>query len=278
MLYLVMALGAEARPLIEHFGLRREGMGGPFEIYRSEEMALVVSGIGKTLSAAATTYLYATCGERVGAFLNLGIAGSRHGVGEAVLAHTVHDRASHRRWYPPLVFAPPCTVGTVVTVDRVERHFDEDDGTPDSGPRLYEMEAAGFVIAAGRCATAELVHCLKIVSDGPGDQPEKTLDKHRVRQLIEGQLGTVDTLTQSLAELAKEIANLRADPADLQASLDRWHFTVSDRTQLERHLRRRQHLAPEVPLPLDDLPRHARGRDVNRRLKEWLDGLPMRLE
>lgn len=277
MLYLVTALGAEARPLIEHFGLRRDKRARPFPIHRGDNMALVVSGVGKTLSAAATAYLWATGGEEEGAFLDLGIAGSRRAVGEAVLAHTVVDRGSGRRWYPSMVLAPPCPLGSVVTVDRVERDFDEPQGEDAESP-LYEMEAAGFFATASRLATAELVHCLKIVSDGPGDEPEKTLDKHRIRELITARLDEISILAQSLSDLADEVAALEADPADFEACVERWHFTVSDRVQLERHLRRRQHLAPDTPLPLDNLPRHSRGRDVNRRLREWLDGLPVRFE
>ena len=53
-MFLVVALQAEAQPLITHFGLRCEAPMGMFRIYRSESMALVISGVGKSLSAAGT--------------------------------------------------------------------------------------------------------------------------------------------------------------------------------------------------------------------------------
>ena len=45
-MFLVVALQAEAQPLITHFGLRCEPPTGMFRIYRSDAMALVISGVG----------------------------------------------------------------------------------------------------------------------------------------------------------------------------------------------------------------------------------------
>ncbi len=44
-----------------------------------------------------------------------------------------------------------------------------------------------------------------------------------------------------------------------------------------RLLRRRHTLAPEQPLPLDGVAASARGKEVNRWLREWLDELPVDL-
>ena len=45
-MFLVVALQAEAQPLITHFGLRCEPPMGMFRVYRSDSMALVISGVG----------------------------------------------------------------------------------------------------------------------------------------------------------------------------------------------------------------------------------------
>lgn len=270
-LRLVVALEAEARPFKVHFNLARDPEDrGEFKIYRQGEVALVVSGPGKVAAAAATAYLHLAAGAEVDAvWLNVGIAG--HGereVGESVVAHKVSDRARGESWYPPWVFEPPCESVEVVTVDGVERAY--------GGDACYEMEASGFLSTAQRFASAELVHCLKIISDGPTTSPE-SLTAKRVSQLVEGSLPIFKKLLGPLRELSTELRELEADPPELAGLLARWHFTVSERRELRRLLRHWQALAPEEPLPEDDMAPLRRGKDVRRLLESWVAELPVLL-
>ena len=271
MLRFVVALEAEARPLIEHYRLEHDGQASAFKIYRrtaGDDATLVVSGIGKVASAAATSYLHLAAGGEVDAvWLNVGIAG--HGtrpIGEAVLAHRVVDRASGRAWYPPLVFKPPCATDQVNTVDRPEREL--------STPGAFEMEASGFIATAQRFASAELVHCLKIVSDGPSTDLE-SLTPRAAQRLVATHLSTVEAIAEACRPLARELRQLDAEPPELQDCLERWHFTVTEQRELRRLLRRWRTLVPELPLPLDEIPESVRGKEVNRWLRDWLDSLPV---
>ena len=100
MLCLVVALAAEARPLLAPHRLR--GVSGhPYRICAGEQTHLIVSGVGKVAAAAATAYLRALIGDAPAAWLNIGIAG--HGsqaVGTALLAQVV-DIASGKPFTPP---------------------------------------------------------------------------------------------------------------------------------------------------------------------------------
>jgi hypothetical protein len=229
---------------------------------------LVVSGPGKVAAAAAVSWLHLTTGSQDNIpWINVGIAGHlRRKVGEALLAGRVINVGSGESWYPPLVFAPPAPVDTVFTVDRPETKFPED--------AAYEMEAAGFVPTACRFASAELVHCLKVVSDGPEEMT--VLSAEQITALITAQMGVVDDLAQCCGELSRELRSLEADPPDFVACTDRFRFSVSDGRELRRQLRRRAALAPEVPLPLEELTSSVRGKDVNRRLRGWLDAIAIR--
>ena len=268
MLRFVVALEAEARPLIERYRLFRKGSGA-FSWYRRDRVALVVSGIGKTAAAAAVSYLHlAAGGKRHAAWLNVGIAG--HGarpVGEALLAHKIRDRSSGRSWYPPQVFAPPCATDLVTTVDQPELGYDE--------PGAFDMEASGFYATACRFASAELVQCLKVVSDGPGAAAEKLTSK-AVRGLIEDRLAMVEAVAGECRRLSRELRRLEADPPELAECLERWRFTVTEERQLRLLLRRRRTLVPEMPLPLQEIG-PVRGKEVNQRLRQWLDGMPVAL-
>lgn len=272
MLHLVVALRAEARPLIEHFRLTRDLDAAPFELYRGDQMTLVVSGMGKLAAATAVGWMAALSGGAPAAWLNVGIAG--HGtrrVGESILAHAVVDRATGAIHYPALVFDPHGPTDRVLTVDAVERHY-TDDGA-------FDMEASGFAQAAARFASAELVHCLKIISDGP-EAPPETLTKARLGELVGGHLERVAKVAAQLAELADEARRLAAPPAELDLFLGRWHFTVTERRQLRRLLERWWTLRPAgsaLEAVADDASVR-RGKDVLAALRRELEASALVVE
>ena len=256
--------------MIAHYRLERDATAGAFQLYRRDGVALVISGMGKVAAASATAYLHLKAGAgRHAQWLNVGIAG--HGsreVGEAVLAHTVHDRASGQSWYPPHVFVPGLPSEQVTTVDVVERDFPDD--------AAYEMEASGFYPTACRFSSSELVQCVKVVSDNPGAAPER-LSAKRVESLIEAQLGPVVELAEQVGGLSLELRKLEKDPPELEAMLRRWHFTVTEGRQLRRLLERWRTLNPKATLPEEELSRLRRGKDIVRTLRAMLEGAPTEL-
>jgi nucleoside phosphorylase len=271
LLRFVVALAAEARPLISSWRLERDVRCDAFGVYRRDDVALAVSGPGKTAAAAACAFLHlATGGVRHAAWLNVGVAG--HGsleVGRAVLAHKVRDQASGRSWYPPHVFRPGLPTDVVTTVERVERRF-ADEG-------VYEMEASGFYPTACRFSSAELVQCVKVVSDGPDDAPER-LTARRVESLIEARMASIAELAGEVALLSAELSRLEREPAELRPMLERFRFTFTEERQLRRLLERWWALKDAAPLPEEDFSRLRRGEDVIRRLRALLDVSPAGLD
>jgi hypothetical protein len=266
---LVVALASEARPLIARFGLRRAADAEGFETFLSDEAALVVSGMGRVASAAATAYLQGFLGGgRHGVWLNVGIAGHRDTpVGNAVLAHKIVEATSERCWYPPLVIEPPCTTAEVLTVDVPERYYSRD--------AVYEMEAAAFYPIACRFSTAELVQVVKIVSDNL-DNPTTRLTPARVEALVEQRLDIIVALADGIGALAAELGAAEAAPASLESILERWHFTVSERRHLSRLLRHYQLLYPDADRWPEDLDAR-RAKDVLRWLEARIAACPVRL-
>jgi hypothetical protein len=267
-LKLVVALPAEARPIIDHFGLRATSVGSPFSLFSNDNMTLILSGIGKVAAAAATATLYAaTGGGRQAGWLNIGIAGHPSlPMGTARLVNKVQDQSSGRSWYPPPVLAVDLARESLLSVDKVERTY--------ASTCLYEMEAAGFYPTACRFSTAELVHCFKVVSDGPAASPE-TLTPASVRTLMAGALQPLESVVRALGQLATEAQSQQEEPADYQDLLSRFHFTVSESRTLRRILQRRRALAPATPLPNCEIATLGRGRAVNKVLENWLNSLPV---
>ena len=261
MLCLVVALAAEARPLLAPHHL--QGVSGhPYRICAGEQTHLIVSGIGKVAAAAATAYLRALIGDTPAAWLNIGIAG--HGsqaVGTPLLAHKVVDAASGKPFYPSFTAPPPCRTTLLHTVDRVQS---------PAGNAAYDMEASGFCEAAQRFATSERVHCLKVVSDNP-QSSYQTLNAGKVEALIESQLDTVAQIGEHLRALSQQLHALHADPPGLAELTTRWQFTATQQHQLRGLLVRWQTLAPMTPAVNDDLLALQSRDEVLAHLKQQLD-------
>ena len=71
----VIALQAEARPLIKSLKLTKRTGKTPFPVFESHYHRLVISGIGEIKSAAATGYLLGLFTAKPEAIINLGLAG-----------------------------------------------------------------------------------------------------------------------------------------------------------------------------------------------------------
>ncbi len=270
MINLVVALPAEARPLIRHFGLRRRPDASPFPLYDNDGISLIVSGVGKLKAAAATACLHAANGAAPDhAWLNIGIAGNgARALGEGVLAHSIKDAATRRCWYPPLVFQPPCETTAVLTLDRPASAYPETDSV--------DMEASAVYETASRFSTGELAHCFKIISDNRAN-PSHAVSAASTEQLVTQKLDEIEAIVRQLRQLAEEMTRLRSPPPEFERFLARWHFTVSERHRLHQLLRCWQLRVPERQLSPAEFGALARAGEVLVLLERRLQGLPVRL-
>ena len=74
-MYIHTALYSEAKPIIEFYKLK-EVNDRYFKIYRNEKYILIISGIGKILSAAALSHLFTRFENFSDKLISIGIAGS----------------------------------------------------------------------------------------------------------------------------------------------------------------------------------------------------------
>jgi len=238
MINLVVALKAEARPLIRHYELHDRHADSALPVYLGTDMALVVSGPGKVAAASATAWLQGLSQEnKRNAWLNIGIAGhATCAIGDGRIANRVTEHATNRSWYPPQVHDLDIATGRLLTVDSPENDYSVD--------ALYDMEAAGFYPEACRFSTSELVQCFKVVSDNRQHANTKITAKH-CQQLIASQLKTINSLVETLGNMQKRCSSWHAPHPDLDRLAGRWHFTVSQHHQLARLLKRWTTLTPE---------------------------------
>ena len=228
---IVTALAPEAKPLIERYSLKKVDGNLIFPIYQNKNSFLIISGIGKINSAIATAYLHFKSGElNSQPFLNIGIAGHhRPMLGVAVIANKITDHSTGKSLYPPQIVFDSVTRSPLITVNEVETRYKDD--------AAYDMEAYGYCSSAVKVTTAELVQSLKVISDHP-DHSAITLGPQRIESLIRNRMDEIDEFLQRLQLLSVSIARDPIESYDLETFFLRWHFTVSQRHQLRKIIKR----------------------------------------
>lgn len=269
MLLIVCALNCEAVPLITLFRLKPYPHPTPFPLYHQGGTFLIISGVGKILAAAATSYLYAlTKAQSNQVWLNIGIAGHPSWeIGTGCLAHQVIDQGTKRRYYPSFVTKFPCPTAPLLTVERPEIDYAQET--------LYDMEAAGFYPIASRFSITELIHCYKIVSDNKHSSA-KELNPTIVQQLIQTQCHEIQQLTTTLKELGQKLDSLECTEESLALFLCRWHFTTTQIFQLKRLLQRCQAFHLDETFIWDEkLPLLNKSKEVLNYLEKKINALPL---
>ena len=239
--HLVVALMAEAKPLIRHFNLAPVANAYPFNLYQNDWLSLIVSGIGKLAAASACGVLYQFTGAKKDhVWLNIGISGAKNAdLGSLWFASKVLDASSGLTWYPQFTWPVEISRTTVTTVDHAS--------TVEDSHTLYDMEAAGFCAACSKFSSLELIHVLKIVSDNQ-DSSFTNLNKHVIETLITNQLESIEASIFYLRKLVNQQQRLYQAPSLFADCLERWHFTITQRHQLTELLRRWWLLCPNRPI------------------------------
>ena len=203
MILLTVALHPEARPLIARFRLQQDTTSHAIPVFRRDDLALSVSGIGKLRSAIATTHLISRANTpQESVALNIGIAGCYRetsqqsiAIGDLFLAHKLVEASSGREFFPDILVKTDIPEATVTTVDRpLLRSSDT-----EVAEGLVDMEASGFFLAAATFLPPHQIGCLKIVSDF---LEVERFDKAWVSSLIEARMEAIERTINAYRELA----------------------------------------------------------------------------
>jgi len=232
----IVALLAEARPVIEANKMKRDMTARAFPLYRGADQLLVVSGTGKMRAAMAVAYLFGAFPELLqdACLVNFGCCGTNRASVETstlVLAGRVTDLDTRRDYYPDFrqeLGLEPVHLRCAPAPVRQDRS--EDDA-------WYDMESAGFCEAAARFVSADRLLVLKIVSD---HLDAACLDAAALTRQIR----------ERMIEIDRTVTTFRGGPADgrpaaylpeQQALLDlaqeTMHLTASLRRQLDLAVR-----------------------------------------
>jgi adenosylhomocysteine nucleosidase len=227
MLIWMTAMHCEARPVIEHFGLKKSHDHHAFDVYYSENTICVISGIGSLAMAAATAWIAAlNRREKTIGWINLGLAGGIEELGRLYRIVKIRDSASKKHYYPITPFKTKLDYQTCETVSQPSGDYKID--------RVFDMEASAFFATAYRFSTAEFIHCLKVVSDNPVEKTGK--NEPRSSELIARNLPRIVEFSEQLRYLLSQSDQIGIN----RSTLDRWltaaRYTQSQQTMLQTHL------------------------------------------
>ena len=243
----VIALRAEAAPLIDAFNMKIVENKSLFPIYANEETghALVVSGMGSIKSAAAATFLKNRLKiNDYSAWINLGIAGFfKDPIGDMYQANKVVSKESGTAFFPGLRLSKLVPAAILFTVSKPENGYKE--------KALYDMEAAGFCEMAPSFSCNELTYVIKIVSDTPSAS-SSLITKHLVRELIEKQLSKISDILAEIEILVEEEKKRLSIPNEVIEFEKRFKFTETNKYKFREIYRKWKVAFPSKRLDLSE--------------------------
>ena len=229
MLIWVCALHCEAKPVIDYYRLKKSQEDYPFDVYRNDTMICVISGHGKLASASATAWIGALQpAETTACWMNLGTAGTaEHALGMPFQLNQIEDADTGQRYYPVIPEKTSVAGHAGLCLSQPSTDYVED--------YLFDMESSGFIQAAVRFSSAELIRSVKVVSDNRYEQIGR--NRQAVSDLIQQNITAIDAQSQALQELGQQITRLEIAPEDWQAIVSLTHFTATQRNRLRVLLR-----------------------------------------
>lgn len=249
MTYIITALDAEARPLIEHYKLKRSHT-LPYPFYTNDHMLLIVTGQGRENGMMGTSAL---CGFRRpqpdDILLNIGIcaAPKHYAIGQLILIHQIKD--SKRSYYPDILYRHTFTEASLLCVNEAASKLHE---------YPVDMESGGVFIAASRFFKLHQIALIKIVSD---HFDPSSVTKDGVVSLILQNSASIDSLIQALQSV--QDSNVLLSPEEkAQFEMLKPLFTHSQANQLEEALYYFKLKNPKrsIPFPSYEIPNSKRER------------------
>lgn len=229
MIYIAVALGIEARPLIKKFKLKKDSTINRVQVFKNEKITLIVTGVGILKSAIALTYILSKVKiDSDDIFINIGVCGAKNEefkVGDIVLCNKIINSESKRAYYPDMIFNHRFKEGSLESFNRV---INSESGVTGD---LVDMEGAGLIEASSYFFETYQVNIIKIVSDYlDGD-----IDSESVESLIEKALVEIEIWLERRGEfhLEKELEFSDEEKRELDSFIVKGRFSVTMINELE---------------------------------------------
>ena len=228
----VVALKVEAEIILDEYNMNFDPEFTLFQVFRNFEKTrwLILSGIGRHNSAAATTYLYMISkASRSTSWINLGIAGSGKGhYGDLCLVNKISNNGFSNT-YPASM--------SKVSFHKMNLFTTDVPLTDYTLHELIDMEGSAFYDTTNKLSGREFICLMKVISDGPNNNIED-LNKFKIRELIKLNIANIKTIVSYYEKLSMDQYQIIQQPKILSKILSQWHFSVSQKHRLENLIKR----------------------------------------
>lgn len=189
MIYIAVALTVEAKPLITYFKLKKDNEIKKYQVFKNEEITLIITGSGIMQGAIAVTYVLGNLdiGEE-DIFVNLGICGAvkdSFSIGDIILCNKIINNCSKKNFYPDMLFKHKFKEGTLETFFQV---VDERMEKEKINGEIVDMEGAGVCEAASLFFSQHQINIIKIVSDYLNTSK---ITAEKVMELVENKINKI---------------------------------------------------------------------------------------
>jgi hypothetical protein len=228
----VVALKEEAKTIIDHYKLSIIDGNSLYPVFKNfdETHWLVLSGIGRHNGAAATAYLYSISkASKSTAWVNLGIAGCGKGnYGDLCLVDKISNSYGKNR-YPTIMPRSVLAKMHLFTSDTPINNY--------SSQELIDMEGSAFYDIVSKFTSNELICLMKVISDGP-ENDLKDLNRSKIIDLIKSNIMNIKKIISYYEKLSHYDFLRNKKPYLFTQITSKWHFSVTQKYQLENLLRR----------------------------------------
>lgn len=232
MIYISVALGLEAKPIIRYFNLKRDNSIKKLQVFKSERITLIITGAGILKSAIALTHILSQVEiDENDIFLNVGICGAsteKYSIGEIVVCNKIINSELKRCYYPDMLFTHPFKEGSLESFNTPIYSKDRVLGD------LVDMEGAGLFEATTYFFQSYQLNFFKIVSD----YLDREVKSEDVESLIEKSLSVIDEwLTERESfQVEKEIEFSNEESEKIEGLVKKLRFTTTMENELKNLL------------------------------------------
>ena len=228
MIYIFSAFYAEAKNIIDHYGLKKEKSHETvrFDVFANDSIRLVITGVGEINAAAAVSNIGGAYGISTDdEILNVGCGagfGNETCLGSIFLGNKLTEQMTGRTFYPDMLMKTNLMECEIVTVTRVLN-----EGRDSV---VYDMEAAAVYQAAAFFVGPHRMHFIKLVSDA-GERIDQwkitelfALQEEKICGYIDmllsvgGNKASIDEKTKGKNTVAKSAWNMDRLISDMRCS------------------------------------------------------------
>jgi adenosylhomocysteine nucleosidase len=232
MIYISVALGIEAKPIIKYFNLKRDNSIKKLQVFKNERVTLIITGVGILKSAIALTYILSQSEiDEDDIFLNIGICGAKsekYSIGDIVLCNKIINSELEKSYYPDMVFNHYFKEGSLESFNTPVYCGDEVVGD------LVDMEGAGLFEATTYFFQSYQLNFIKIVSD----YLDREVEKNQVEELILKSLPQIDNwlVEREKFKVEKEIDFSLEEKNMIEELIKKARFTATMENELKNLL------------------------------------------